>query len=289
MNINNLPFIVVTGANGQLGYELHQLSKFFPQYHWLFTNRQQLDLSDNSSIKKFFQEYKPNYFINAAAYTAVDKAETEKELAYQINAKAVGHIAENCKHIDCKFITISTDYVFDGKGTKPYVTTEKTNPVNYYGYTKQQGEELAIKYNEDSIIIRTSWVYSVHGNNFVKTMKRIMTERLEINVVADQTGAPTYAANLAEAIITIINAKHGKGIYHYSDLGAITWYDFAVEIGKLIKTNCQIHPIPSSAFPTPAKRPSYSLMDCAKIVSDFNLEQKYWQVSLQTCLSLLNK
>jgi dTDP-4-dehydrorhamnose reductase len=284
------PLIFVTGKNGQLGSELELLApSFAAAYDFLFADRALLDLSSNESIDNFCASHKPAVVINCAAYTAVDKAETEKDLAFQINATAVGKLAAYCKVIGALFITISTDYVFNGNGIRPYLPTDTTDPVNYYGESKAAGEQLAIVNNPESIIIRTSWVYSRFGNNFVKTMLRLMKERPSLNVVGDQIGAPTYAADLAAAIMQVVTQKllgnKHVGIYHYSNSGNISWYDFAVAIGEISKSDCSINRIKSIEFPTPAKRPQYALMSCDSIIVDFKVKQPNWKVSLDLCLT----
>jgi len=288
------PLIVVTGKNGQLGSELEILAPAFEvQYDFLLVDRSQLDLSSNESIDNFFSVHKPSVVINCAAYTAVDKAETDRDAAFQVNAVAVGKLAAFCKAIGALFITVSTDYVFNGNGTSPYLPSDTTDPINYYGASKAEGEKLAITNNPDSIIIRTSWVYSRFGNNFVKTMIRLMGERPSLNVVGDQIGAPTYAADLASAIMHIVAQKIAGnkhcGIYHFSNSGAISWYDFAVAIGEMTHSNCVVAKIGSEAFPTPAKRPHYSLMDCSSIIQDFGVGQPDWKESLQVCIPLIQK
>ena len=286
------PLIVVTGKNGQLGWELRQLAeRVMKEFDILFTGKEELDLSDLKSIPVFFQKHTPAYFINCAAYTAVDKAETEQEAAYTINAASVGVIAQQCRKYNCTLFSISTDYVFDGKGTKPYQTNTVTDPVNYYGYSKWLGEKLALENNEHTIIIRTSWLYSSHGNNFVKTMLRLMKERTELKVVNDQLGSPTYAADLADTILKMIhslqNGNQQYGIYHYSNEAIISWYDFAVAIRKMAKLSCEVLPIPTSEYPTPAKRPGYSVMDTSAIQNDFGILLKGWVQSLENCLNTL--
>ncbi|MES2373977.1 MAG: dTDP-4-dehydrorhamnose reductase [Bacteroidota bacterium] len=287
------PLIIVTGKNGQLGWELEQLSaKYENTFRFLFTDKYELDLGTPLAIPSFFEKYSPAYFINCAAYTAVDKAETEQETAFVINAESVGVIAQQCRQHDCTLITISTDYVFDGKADEPYQPGTKTNPVNYYGYTKWMGEKLALENNERTLIIRTSWVYSTHGNNFVKTMLRLMKERTELKVVSDQVGSPTYAADLADAIMQMIvslekgNTKYG--IYHYSNEGVISWYDFAIAIRNISGSSCEVLPQPASAYPTPAKRPAYSVMDTSAIVRDFGISLANWEKSLTNCLAKLS-
>jgi dTDP-4-dehydrorhamnose reductase len=288
------PLIVVTGKNGQLGSELQLLAPSFDaQYDFLFADRAVLDLSSNDSIDKFCAVHHPSVVINCAAYTAVDKAETDRDAAFQINAVAVGKLAAYCKAIGALFITVSTDYVFDGNGTSPYLPSDTTDPINYYGASKAEGEKLAVTNNSESIIIRTSWVYSRFGNNFVKTMIRLMGERPSLNVVGDQIGAPTYAADLAVAIMHMVAQKAvgnaHSGIYHYSNSGAISWYDFAVAIGEMIHSNCAVTKIGSEAFPTPAKRPHYSLMDCSSIIQDFGVDQPDWKESLAVCIPLIQQ
>jgi len=286
------PLIVVTGKNGQLGSELELLAPLFnEQYDFLFADRSLLDLSSNGAIDFFCAQHKPAVLINCAAYTAVDKAETDREAAFQINATAVGKLAAYCSSIQALFITISTDYVFNGNGTTPYLPADATDPVNYYGESKAVGEQLAISNNPESIIIRTSWVYSRFGNNFVKTMLRLMRERPSLNVVGDQMGAPTYAADLAKAIMQVVTQKLAgnkhAGIYHYSNSGNISWYDFAGAIAELIHSDCAVAQISSEAFPTPAKRPHYSLMDCKAIIQDFGVIQPHWKSSLKMCIPLI--
>ncbi|MBS1590731.1 MAG: dTDP-4-dehydrorhamnose reductase [Bacteroidetes bacterium] len=290
----NKPLIIVTGKNGQLGWELQRLHyQYTHQFNFLFVGREELDLSKIQSITTFFQQHKPFYFINCAAYTAVDKAETEKDISFNINALAVAELAKQCAAINCKFITVSTDYVFDGTKNTPYEITDTTNPLNQYGYSKREGELLAIKNNADAIIIRTSWVYSSYGNNFVKTMLRLMKERESINVVSDQIGSPTYAKDLANAIIQIVEtlAIHGSqfrnNIYHYSNDGIISWYDFAKEIQSLSGLHCKVNSIPSSQYPTPAKRPFYTAMSKEVISNNFQLKIKNWKESLKECLAEL--
>ena len=286
------PLVIVTGSHGQLGWEIMQLAAANTgMFEFLFASREELDLSKPASIPAFFQKHQPAYFINCAAYTGVDKAETEKDLAHTINTISVGVIATECKLHDCVLITISTDYVFDGNGKLPYQPASTTDPVNYYGYTKLEGERLALQNNPQTIIIRTSWVYSAHGNNFVKTMLRLMKERDGINVVDDQLGCPTYAADLAEAILAMIaSLEKGKqhfGVYHYSNTGVISWFDFATAIRDEAGLACNVKAIPASAYPTPAKRPAYSVMNTDSIVNDFGIELHAWEKSLRICLDKL--
>jgi dTDP-4-dehydrorhamnose reductase len=281
--------ILVTGANGQLGKEFRALEESFPNYSFVFTDLDELAIDDASAVKNFFRLQPFLACINCAAYTAVDKAETEKEKALVVNADAVGNLAEACAEHRTHFIHISTDYVFDGNSSTPYAEDSETDPINHYGLSKLKGELLALQKNPDSIIIRTSWVYSEHGNNFVKTMMRLMKERESINVVNDQVGSPTYAADLAKAIMKIIekhieNPAAVKGIYHYSNEGSISWYEFAVAIKELIGSSCKVNPVPTSQYPTPARRPYYSLLNKSKIKSVYGLKIPHWKDSLRRCI-----
>ena len=280
--------ILVTGANGQLGQEFQQLEKNFPSLNFLFVSKNELSIADENAVNTFFKNKQIDICINCAAYTAVDKAETDKETAIAVNAIAVGYLAKACKNHNAKFIHISTDYVFDGKGIKPFTENDQTNPVNFYGQTKLSGELNALKENEETIIIRTAWVYSSFGNNFVKTMIRLMNERESIGVVNDQYGCPTFAADLAQAIMQIIVGNNFiAGIYHYSNKGKISWYDFAKEISQQINSHCVVNEITTSQFPTPAARPSFSVLDTSKIAETFNITIPEWKESLQKCLALL--
>jgi dTDP-4-dehydrorhamnose reductase len=282
--------IVITGANGQLGQELREASNNYPQFEFIFLSKDDLQISDDASVKKFFSETDPSFCINCAAYTAVDKAESEKEKAFLINAEAVGIIAAACKNSSTKLIHLSTDYVFDGNSSTPLTEDDAVSPINIYGASKLKGEELAFKNNEETIVIRTSWVYSEFGNNFVKTMMRLMKERESINVINDQIGSPTYAADLANAILQIINSeKFTPGIYNYSNDGRISWFDFAKTIQELISSSCKIDPIPTAQYPTPAKRPHFSLLDKKKIKETYNISIADWKKSLAVCISRLLK
>jgi dTDP-4-dehydrorhamnose reductase len=282
--------IIVTGANGQLGQELQRLAKSFPAYAFHFFSRKELDITNVSQVQRTFEVLQPVYCINCAAYTAVDKAESEPDLAFSINAEGTRILAAAAKDYSAGFIHISTDYVFNGRGERPYREDDVTDPVNLYGASKLKGEGAALAVNPESIVIRTSWVYSSFGNNFVKTMLRLMQSRTEISVVADQTGSPTYAADLAEAILNIIAGANWKGgIYHYSNEGVITWHEFATAIQLYTHLNCTVHPIPTAQYPTPAERPKYSVLDKAKIQQTFGLALQPWKSSLYRCLDLLKE
>ena len=251
---------MVTGAHGQLGNELQLLAAKFPQFQFDFSDRDTLSIVDFDALSQAFERLKPQYVINCAAYTAVDKAETDLETCRAINATASGYLAKLSKQYSAKFVHVSTDYVYSGDKNAPYVESDPTAPLGAYGQTKLEGEQLAQQENEETIILRTAWVYSSFGNNFVKTMIRLMKERESLNVVADQVGSPTYAHDLAEAILQIINKTQlsetnwHSGVYHYTNEGKISWYDFAVAIKEAIGSKCTVHGITSDQYPTPAKR-----------------------------------
>lgn len=280
--------ILVIGANGQLGWELGQLAKSYPAFKFVLVDRSQLDLAFPETFEKIILTIKPDCIVNTAAYTAVDKSETEKELAYTVNATAVQELARISKVLSIPFITYSTDYVFDGEATAPYTTSTKVDPVNYYGSTKAAGEKMAMEANEDTIVIRTSWVFSSHGNNFVKTMLRLMKERDQLNIVADQKGRPTYAKDLAIATMKMIEAMNaGKtlsGVYHYANTGETTWFEFAAKIKAIAGLDCAMNPIQTKDFPTPAKRPAYSVLDTSKIEEALSLEIPTWEDALISCM-----
>lgn len=292
--MNERPKILVTGSNGQLGKELRQLEPDYPQFNFIFLAREDLPIHHFELVRNSFKAYHPQYLINCAAYTAVDRAESEKELAFQVNAEAVGVLAAVCRENNCRFIHISTDYVFDGTASSPYTEDAATHPQGVYGASKLEGEQQALQLNPDAVIIRTSWVYSEFGKNFVKTMLKLMGEREEISVVNDQIGSPTYAADLAEAILQIISHDQMSidnwkpGIYHYSNEGVISWYDFAVAIKELSGSACRVNPIPTSQYPTPAKRPAYSVLDKAKMQQVFGVRLKDWKESLMRCVNNMN-
>ena len=289
--MNNKPTtVLVTGANGQLGNELHVLAARFTDCVFLFVTKEELNIADAAAIENYFTTHSIDYCINCAAYTAVDKAESEKKLAFLINADAVGTLARVCNKNNTQLIHISTDYVFDGTSKQPYKETDNTCPVSIYGQSKLKGEELAIQNCPSSIIIRTSWLYSSFKNNFVKTMLRLMKEKESINVVNDQFGCPTYASDLADAIIQIIKSgksKENPGIYNYANAGTTNWFEFAVTIKELSNSSCTVNPLTTAQYPTPAKRPAYSVLDTAKIKQAFNIVIPGWKDSLQKCLALL--
>lgn len=280
--------ILVTGANGQLGSELRKLSNTFP-FHFIFTDVEQLNITDKEACKEFIQTNNCSYIINCAAYTAVDKAETDKEIAFKLNAEAVRNLAQACKENDSFFFHISTDYVFDGKNYQPYKEGDKINPQSEYGRTKVAGENFALEYSK-SLVIRTAWLYSEFGNNFVKTMVRLGKEKESLNVVFDQVGTPTLAFDLAHTILEIISKIETKekefvsGIYHYSNEGVCSWFDFATAIMTTKKLNCKVHPIETKDYPTPAQRPHFSVLNKAKIKNTYGIDIPHWLVSLEKTL-----
>ena len=283
--------ILVTGSNGQVGSEIKELASNYP-YNFFFTNRSNIDITNKDDIRNFCQTNSINVIINCAAYTAVDKAQSDIENADLVNRKAVKKLSIVAKELNIKLIHISTDYVFDGKNFKPYVEEFQTNPQSVYGKTKLDGENEIRDINPlNSIIIRTSWVYSYYGNNFVKTMLRLGKEKEELGVIFDQVGTPTYAKDLAKTILDIVpQIENSKvEIYNYSNEGVLSWYDFAKEIMKMAKLNCKINPIETYQYPTPAKRPHFSLLNKSKIKSKFNLEIPYWKDGLDDCLKRLGE
>ncbi|MFT3702253.1 MAG: dTDP-4-dehydrorhamnose reductase [Agriterribacter sp.] len=279
------PTILITGSEGQLGKSLQKIAVTYTGFDFVFLSRSSMPLDNADEIKKAFELYKPQYCINCAAHTAVDKAESEPQQAMLINAEAVGLMAQLCKNYHSKFIHISTDYVFNGLSSIAYKEDDALDPINVYGTTKAKGEELTLLNNPDAIIIRTAWVYSEYGKNFVKTMIQLMEQRDTINVVSDQVGSPTYAHDLAEAIMKMVEEGCSKpGIFHFSNEGNISWYAFAVAIKACIESKCILNPIPSSSYPTPAKRPSFSLLDTSKIIREYNVIVPYWKDSLEVCI-----
>ncbi|MCL1937545.1 MAG: dTDP-4-dehydrorhamnose reductase [Candidatus Azobacteroides sp.] len=284
--------ILITGAKGQLGSELSELFIQYPAFNFFPTDIDTLDLSRKDEVFRFFETYSIDYIVNCAAYTAVDKAEEDIELCYKINRDAVKNLADAAKGT-IRIIHVSTDYVFDGKSKIPYKETDTTNPQSVYGKSKLEGEEILQATCPESIIIRTAWLYSIYGNNFVKTMLRLSREKSEWNVVRDQQGTPTYAADLAHAILSIIafaekETVFPSGIYHYSNEGITNWYDFTKKILQLAeKTDCKVNPITTDQYPTKAKRPMFSVLDKTKIKQTFSLAIPEWEASLKKCIRRL--
>ena len=295
--------ILVTGKNGQLGRSIHKLVNTDTKIdnnqssnEFIFVGREDLDLSSESSITHYFDNNKFDIIINCAAYTAVDKAEEEQDLANQVNHLAVKQIAQIAKNQQARLIHISTDYVFDGESEKPYIETDETSPINVYGRTKLAGEQaLQEVMPTDALIIRTSWVYSEFGNNFVKTMLRLGRERDELSVVSDQIGSPTYATDLANAILEIIQNKSFKEpaqttqIYHYSNEGEISWHEFSKEVFKIKRIDCKVESVTTEEYPTTAKRPKTAILDKSKVTKTFNINVFEWRKSLERCISLIKK
>jgi dTDP-4-dehydrorhamnose reductase len=294
--------ILVTGKNGQLGKSIHKVvnsevktNNNLSSNNFAFVGREELDLNSESSISHYFDSNdKFDIIINCAAYTQVDKAEQEVELANQINHLAVKQLASIANKQQARLIHISTDYVFDGESNKPYTETDETNPINVYGKTKLAGEKALQKaMSTDAIIIRTSWVYSEYGNNFVKIMLRLGKEREKLNVVSDQIGSPTYATDLANVILNIVKNKafkeagHATQVYHYSNEGEISWYEFAKEIFKLAEIECKVSPIITEQYPTPAKRPKNTLMNKDKITKVFSMDTPDWKESIVIFITTL--
>lgn len=289
--------IFVIGKNSQLGKSIKNITINSETINnFIFVGREELDLSSKSMIKRFFKNKAFDIIINCAAYTNVDKAEKEPELANMINNEAVSQMAQAAKDKQAKFIHISTDYVFDGQNDKPYKEIDQTNPINIYGKTKLAGEKAIQKIlPTDAIVIRVGWMYSEYGNNFVKTMLRLGKEKKEINIVNDQFGSPTYARDLAEVILQIMNCKNFKKknqiteIYHYSNEGKISWYQFAKEIFRIKNINCKVSPILSEYYKTLATRPKFSLMNYDKIIKNFKIKKLDFRKSLKSCLKNLKE
>jgi len=284
--------ILITGSDGQLGSELKRKADNLSNCKLIFTDYNTLDISNSEQMNFFFENNEIDYLVNCAAYTAVDKAETETDKAFMINAHAVKLIGYLCNKFKTKLIHISTDYVFEGTHYLPYTETDATNPISQYGKSKLEGELLLHKTNCRAIIIRTAWLYSAYGNNFVKTILRLADERETLNVVYDQIGTPTHAADLAQAIIDIIGYSEttknfDSKTYHFANEGVCSWYDFATEIVKLAKLKCKINPIETKDYPTPAKRPIFSVLNKEKIKKTFSLEIPHWTKSLEICLTEL--
>ena len=289
-NQSEMQTILVTGSNGQLGSELNIISTY-ESFEFIFTDVKELDISDASAVNSFFNTRKIDFCINCAAYTAVDNAEKNIEAARMVNVDAVQNLAEACTINKTTFIHISTDFVFRGDAHIPLTEENKPDPISVYGFTKLEGENIALKSNPRTVIIRTSWLYSSFGNNFVKTMIRLGQEKEELGVVVDQIGTPTYAGDLAKAIISIIkneDLEDNYGLYHFSNEGVASWYDFAKAIIELKSIKSAINALTTKEFPTLAKRPNYSLLDKSKIKKTFKLTIPYWRDSLISCLDLID-
>ena len=280
--------ILITGCNGQLGNEMQLLEKEHPQHTFFNTDVQELDITDQQAVEQFVNENRIDGIVNCAAYTAVDKAEENEELARLLNSVAPTYLAAAVEKRGGWFVQISTDYVFDGTNHTPYTESEPTCPNSVYGRTKLEGEQQALQACRRTMIIRTAWLYSTFGNNFVKTMIRLGREKQELGVIFDQIGTPTYARDLARVIFVAIEQGIQPGIYHFSNEGVISWYDFTKAIHRIVGINtCKVRPLHTSEYPTPANRPHYSVLDKTKIKENYGIEVPYWEESLQECISLL--
>jgi len=280
--------ILITGANGQLGNEMQMLSEENSEYTYFFTDVAELDICNKQAVMDFVRTNDINVIVNCAAYTAVDKAEENVELCTKLNADAVGYLAEAAEANQSEFIQLSTDYVFDGTAHVPYQETDPTCPNSAYGSTKLAGEQNALTLCSRAMVIRTAWLYSTFGNNFVKTMIRLGKERDSIGVIFDQIGTPTYARDLARVIFTAIRQGVVPGVYHFSNEGVCSWYDFTKAIHRLAGiTDCKVNPLHTEEYPTPAKRPHYSVLDKTKIKNTYHIEIPYWMDSLQSCIAEL--
>ena len=280
--------ILITGCNGQLGNEMQLLEKENPQHSYFNTDVAELDITDEAAIVKFVEDNEIDGIVNCAAYTAVDKAEDNQELCRKLNTVAPGYLAAAVEKRGGWMIQISTDYVFDGTNHTPYTEDEPTCPNSVYGSTKLEGEQAAQKGCKRTMIIRTAWLYSTFGNNFVKTMIRLGKEKPELGVIFDQIGTPTYARDLAVAIFAAINQGVVPGIYHFSNEGVISWYDFTKAIHRIAGiTTCHVRPLHTAEYPTPANRPHYSVLDKTKIKQTYNLEIPYWEERLAQCVKKL--
>jgi dTDP-4-dehydrorhamnose reductase len=287
--------ILVTGSNGQLGSEIKDLVANYKNFNFFFCDLPELDICNPNQLDVFFTENKINTVINCAAYTAVDKAEEEEKIAQKVNTTGVLNLVNALEKVGGKLIHISTDYVFDGNSFLPYQELDQVNPIGVYGNTKRRGELAVINSNIDGIVIRTSWLYSLYGNNFVKTMLRLGNEREELGVIFDQVGSPTNASDLAKTCLDILayskeaNINSKGNLYHYSNEGVASWYDFSIAIMTLGKVNCHVKPIETKDYPTPAKRPHFSVLNKSKIKNDFEIDIPYWRDSLAKCILKLNK
>lgn len=280
--------ILITGAGGQLGREMQALAADHPDFTYDFTDAATLDVTDRGAVDEWFATHPVDFVVNCAAYTAVDRAESDREACHRLNALAPGCLADAARRNGAQMVHVSTDYVFDGSKCTPYVEDDEPAPVTVYGRTKLEGERAVMELCPDAMVIRTAWLYSPHGQNFVKTMLRLGRERDRLGVVFDQVGTPTYARDLARAIYAAIEAGIRPGIYHYTDEGVCSWYDFAVAIHRLAGIDsCRVSPIRTAEYPTPARRPAYSVLDKQKIKDTYGMTIPHWEDSLASCLNLL--
>ena len=287
--------VLITGSNGQLGSEIKELATHYKTINFILKDLPDLDICNFEELQAFFIAYNINAVINCAAYTAVDKAEKDEGIAKKVNSEGVSNIVKALQTVNGKLIHISTDYVFNGDNFLPYKESDPVSPIGVYGETKREGELAVINSALDAIVIRTSWLYSSFGNNFVKTMLRLGIEKEELGVIFDQVGTPTYAKDLAKTCLNILVGENLEGIsakgkiYHFSNEGVASWYDFTKAIIELAGLNCQVNPIQTKDYPTLAKRPHFSVLNKSKIKTDFDIEIPYWRDSLKVCISILNK
>lgn len=282
--------ILITGADGQLGSELNFLSNRYDSMELVLTNARELNITDEAVVNKTITEGNFDYCVNCAAYTAVDKAEQDKQLAYAVNETGAAYLAKACKENNVKLIHVSTDFVFDGELSRPYKEGDQLNPLGVYGASKAAGEQAVLQADSTAIILRTSWLYSSYGANFVKTMQKLGADRDKLTVIYDQVGTPTYARDLAAVILRMIDndkAKALSGIFHYSNEGVASWYDFAVAIMRMSNLSCEVSPINTYEYPTPAKRPAFSILDKRKIKEALDLTIPHWEDSLAECIETL--
>jgi len=281
--------VLITGSKGQLGNELNRLSGEYPEIEFLFTDFEELDITSQASVNKLFSEYLPAWIVNCAAYTAVDKAEQEAEKAMMLNAEAPGILAIEAAKVNARLIHISTDYVFDGRNHQPYRIDDIKNPLGIYARSKALGEDNVSKNCTSAIIIRTSWLYSQFGANFVKTIRKVGKERGELKVVADQIGSPTWAHDLAIAILNLIRIDAEPGIFHFADSGVCSWFDFAKAIIEFSEINCEVSATDTAGYPLPSPRPFYSVLDKSRYMLTTGQSIPYWRDSLKKCIALLNE
>ena len=286
--------VLITGSNGQLGSEIKELASGYENLECVFKDLPELDICDTKMLTTCIVHENINAVINCAAYTAVDKAEEEEQIAQKVNSEGVLNLVDALKKVDGKLIHISTDYVFDGNHSQPYKESDPVSPIGVYGETKRAGELAVLSSSIDAIVIRTSWLYSAYGNNFVKTMLRLGNDKKSIQVVSDQKGTPTFAKDLAKTCLDILsnagstNISKKGSLYHYSNEGVASWYDFATAIMELGSLDCKVRPIETKDYSTPAKRPHYSVLNKTKIKTDFNIEIPYWRDSLTNCIKKIN-
>lgn len=282
--------ILVTGASGQLGQCLAALAPA-SGHEWLFTDVAELDITSRQAVLDYFAQHRPDACLNCAAYTAVDKAETDRALAHAINALGAAHLAEACAQAGALLLQVSTDFVFDGHTHLPYREDALATPLGYYGQSKLEGEQLALQHNPRTAVVRTAWLYSEYGNNFAKTMRRLGREREQLGVIFDQVGTPTYAPDLAGLLLLMAERLHAGqssyGLYHYSNEGVASWYDFACAVFEYEGLSLQVRPLRTEEYPTPAQRPAYSVLDKAKVKADFGISIPHWRTSLRLCLQRL--